>query len=109
MVGNIFPWCEMKYQVGDLVLLKECRYKPRPYLRLRLDPRLHLHLRLHLRLELDPHIKNTYGVITEAISHRDAWEGDSTADDNVYLWYSQVDAKTYYFCESDLTQYEVAK
>ena len=97
----------MKFQVGDLILLKECRYKPRPYLRLHLHPRLHLHLRLVL--DCYPHLKNTYGVITEAINHRDVWEGDSTADDNVYLWYSQVDAKTYYFCESDLTQYEVVK
>jgi hypothetical protein len=87
----------MKYQVGDLVLLKECRYKPRPYLRPGLD------------LDYYPHLKNTYGVITEVINHSDVWERDSTADDNVYLWYSQVDAKTYYFCESDLTQYEVVK
>jgi hypothetical protein len=95
----------MKFQVGDLVLVKECRYKPRPYLRL--HPHLRLHL--HLRLDLDLHLKNTYGVITEAISHRDAWERDSTEDDNVYFWYSQVDAKTYYFCQNALTQYKVMK
>ena len=94
----------MKFQVGDLVLIKECEYKPR--------------LRRHDRLDFDyyplhtytyPHLKNTYGGITETINHRDAWEGESTEDDNVYLWYSQVDAKTYYFCENELTDYEVVK
>jgi hypothetical protein len=96
----------MKFQVGDLVLVKECRYKSRP-----LSRRLRPHLRPGLDLDLDyhPHLKNTYGVITEAINHRDAWEGDSTEDDNVYFWYSQVDAKTYYFCQNELTQYEVVK
>jgi hypothetical protein len=98
----------MKHQVGDLVLVKECRYKSRPRRRrLRLRPHLHLPPLLHLRAL--PHLKNTYGVITEAINHKDAWEGDSTEDDNVYFWYSQVDAKTYYFCQSELTQYEVVK
>jgi hypothetical protein len=97
----------MKFQVGDLVLLKECQYKSRPHLL--------LHLRLSLpRLDLDscPHLKNTYGVITEAINHRDAWyacEGKSTEEHNLYFWYSQVDAKTYWFCQNELAQYEVMK
>ena len=95
----------MKFQTGDLILLKECKYIYRP----RLPPRPLPRLLLHVRLELDPHLKNTYGVITEVINHRDAWEGDSTADDNIYFWYSQVDAKTYCFYEDELTQYEVAK
>ena len=96
----------MKFQVGDLVLLKECEYTAaRPLVRLRPSHGLHP----ILDLDLDPHLKNTYGVITEAINHRDAWKGDSTEDDNIYLWYSQVDAKTYWFCESVLTEYEVAK
>ncbi len=95
----------MKFQVGDLVLVKECQHKPLP----RFHLRLRLHPRPRLLLDLDPHLKNTYGVITETINHTDAWERDSTEDHNVYLWYSQVDAKTYYFCENDLTQYEVAK
>ena len=93
----------MKFQVGDLVLMKECRFKSRLRLHLR------LHLRLRLVLDYYPHLKNTYGVITEAISHRDAWQEDSTEDDNVYFWYSQVGAKTYYFCQSELTEYEVVK
>ena len=100
----------MKYNVGDLVLVKECEYKGhfRPLLRLRLLPRRLLLLPRPL-LELDPHLKNTYGVITEAFNHSDVWETDSTEDDNVYFWYSQVDAKTYWFCENELTEYEVAK
>jgi hypothetical protein len=92
----------MKFQVGDLVLVKECQYKSHPRLRLRLQP--------HLDLRLQPHLKNTYGVITEVINHRDAWkDGRSTEEHNVYLWYSQVDAKTYYFCQNELTEYEVVK
>jgi hypothetical protein len=92
----------MKFQVGGLVLVKECEYKYRP------RPRPHA----RLRLDLDYHryLKNTYGVIIEVINHRDAWEdGNSTEGDNVYFWYSQVDAKTYYFCQSELTEYEVVK
>ena len=95
----------MKYSVGDLLLLKNCVYKPR----LHPHPHPHLHLRPRLDLDYNPHLKNTYGVITEAISHRDAWHGYSTADDNIYVWYSQVDAKTYWFREDELTQYEVVK
>ena len=91
----------MKYNVGDLVFVKHCEYKPRPRLRLRLHPRLHP--------DIHPHIINTYGVITEAFNHRDAWQGESTEDDNVYFWYSQVSAKTYWFFEEDLIQYEVVK
>ena len=101
----------MKFQVGDLILVKEYKYKSGYRLRLRHLLRLHLLPRLHPLLELDlpPHLKNTYGVITEAINHKDAWEGDSTEDDNVYFWYSQVDAKTYWFRENELIQYEIVK
>ena len=88
----------MKFQVGDLVLVKNINT------RLRL-----LHPRLRLRLHDYPQLKNTYGVITEAINHSDAWEGRTNEGDNVYFWYSQVDAKTYYFCENELTEYEVVK
>jgi uncharacterized protein YodC (DUF2158 family) len=95
----------MKFQVGDLVLVKECKYKTDLYL----HPHLYLHFPPRLYLDAFPHLKNTYGVITEVISHRDAWERDSTEDDNIYVWYSQIDAKTYYFCENELTQYEVVK
>jgi hypothetical protein len=95
----------MKFQVGDLVLVKEHDYKSRLHLR----PRLYLRLPYHLDFYYYPHLKNTYGVITEAINHTDACEGDSTEGDNVYFWYSQVDAETYWFCEGDLTEYEVAK
>jgi hypothetical protein len=93
----------MKFQTGDLVLVKECKYK------YRLWPRPHVRLRLRLDLDYYLHLKNTYGVITEEFNHKDVWQGDSTEDHNIYVWYSQVDAKTYWFCQSDLTQYEVAK
>ena len=94
----------MKFQVGDLVLVKECKHKSRFPLRRGRRP-------LPLRLDLDyyPHLKNTYGVITEEFNHRDAWEGDSTEEHNIYFWYSQVSAKTYYFCQNELAEYEVAK
>ena len=98
----------MKFQTGDLVLVKECKYKYRFHLRHRLPLHFRLELDLH-HLELYPHLKNTHGVITKVINHSDAWQGKSTEDDNIYIWYSQVDAKTYWFCQSTLTQYEVVK
>jgi hypothetical protein len=81
----------MKYQVGDLLLIKDCEYKPRPPLLLRpvFRPR--------------PELFNSYGIITKAIKHNDAWKGDSTSDDNVYVWFSQVDCKEYFFCEDEVT------
>ena len=83
----------MKYQVGDLLLIKDCEYKPHP----------HLHPRPLLRLLPRPELFNSYGIITKAIKHSDAWEGDSTSDDNVYAWFSQVDCKEYTFCENEVT------
>jgi hypothetical protein len=95
----------MKYEVGDLVFIKECKYKSR--FRLTSDFRLRAP---SLDIQRYPHLKNTYGIIIETINHQDIWRGNkSTQDDNIYLWYSQVDAKTYHFCENELTQYWVVK
>jgi hypothetical protein len=86
----------MKYNVGDLLLVKFCEFKPR-HLRPDLRPRL------HPRLRLRPELFNSYGIVTEAIKHSDAWEGESTSDDNFYVWYSQIDSKEYYFFENEIT------
>jgi hypothetical protein len=80
----------MKYQVGDLLLIKDCEYKPR--LRLRRG-----------RLVDCPELFNSFGIVTQVIKHSDAWKGDSTSDDNVYVWFSQLDAKEYSFCENEVT------
>ena len=82
----------MKYNVGDLLLVKFCEFKPR---HLRPDPLL--------RLRPRPELFNSYGIVTEAIKHSDAWEGESTSDDNFYVWYSQIDSKEYYFFENEIT------
>lgn len=88
----------MKYQVGDLVLVKNIDPRlllnphPRP------APRLHLHLPLRLRLLLN----NTYGVITAVEKHNEIFESDSTENDNGYIWYSQVDGKKYHFYEDEV-------
>ena len=87
----------MKYNVGDLLLVKHCEYKPRPLLRPLLRPLRHP--RQHPRLEL----YNSYGIVTGAIKHSDAWEGQSTNSDNTYVWFSQIDGKEYYFCEDEVT------
>ena len=87
----------MKYNVGDLLLVKHCEYKPRPLLRPRLRPLRHP--RQHPRLEL----YNSYGIVTQAIKHSDAWEGLSTSVDNTYIWFSQIHGKEYCFCEDELT------
>lgn len=84
----------MKYKVGDLVLVKDIRPRPRPPLRLLLHPRLRL--LPHLRL------KNTFGIITEVEKHTDLFEKSSTENDNGYIWYSQVDNKEYYFYEDEV-------
>ena len=86
----------MKYSVGDLLLVKFCEFKPR-CLRLRLRPRPRLPPRPRHKLF------NSYGIVTEAIKHFDAWEGESTSDDNVYVWFSQVDGKEYFFYENEIT------
>ncbi len=83
----------MKYSVGDLLLVKHCKYKPRPHLR------PHLYLRQHPRLEL----YNSYGIVTQAIKHSDAWKGQSTSVDNTYIWFSQIHGKEYCFCEDEVT------
>ena len=76
----------MKYQVGDLILIKNLRHRPR--------------LRLHPRLR--PRLNNTYGIITATEKHTDIFEKDSTENDNGYIWYSQVDQKEYYFYEDEV-------
>ena len=81
----------MKYSVGDLLFVKHCEYK------------LHLRLRLRLRPRPRPELFNSYGIVTEVIKHSDAWEGQSTSHDNVYVWYSQIDGKEYCFCENEVT------
>ena len=81
----------MKYSVGDLLLIKYCEFKPCP--RPGLFPRLYDY----------PELFNSFGIVTEAIKHSDAWEGQSTNRDNVYVWYSQIDGKEYCFFEDEVT------
>jgi hypothetical protein len=85
----------MKHNVGDLLLVKKCEYKPRPSLLLRLRPLP--------RLMYYPELCNSFGIVTEAIKHSDAWKGETTSDDNIYIWFSQIDGKEYYFCEYEVT------
>ena len=80
----------MKYNVGDLLLVKNCEYKPRIRPRLRLCD--YLHHELH----------NSYGIVTQAVKHSDAWEGESANDNNTYAWFSQIDDKEYYFYEDEV-------
>lgn len=82
----------MKYQVGDLLLVKD--FDLRPHLRLLLRPHPHPHPRLHLN--------NTFGIITVVEKHSDIFEKDSTENDNGYIWYSQVDNTEYYFYEDEV-------
>ena len=78
----------MKYQVGDLILIKNLRPRPR--------------LRPRLRLLPHPRLNNTYGIITATEKHTDIFEKDSTENDNGYIWYSQVDQKEYHFYEDEV-------
>jgi len=84
----------MKFNVGDLVFIKDILVRPR--LHPRLHPLLRPLLRRHLRL------KNTFGIITEVEKHTDLFENDSTENDNGYFWCSQVDGKEYYFYQDEV-------
>ena len=90
----------MKYQVGDILLVKKCEWKLRPHLLLR--SHLLLHPRLRLRLDIYPHLRNTVGIITEVHKHSDIFESGSTENDNLYIWLSQVDRKEYWFYEDEM-------
>lgn len=90
----------MKYQVGDVVFVKI------------IHPRIHLsqkRKRLIQRglpcLHIHPafNVQNTFGIIAKIEKHSDIFGMDSTENDNGYIWYSQVDAKEYYFYEDDVT------
>lgn len=86
----------MKYSVGDLLLIKDCKCKSlhtRPYPQIL--PRFH-------RLP-DSELFNSYGIVTQAIKHSDAWKGQSTSVDNTYIWFSQIHGKEYCFCEDEVT------
>lgn len=84
----------MKYQVGDLILIKNID----PLLR----PRLHPRPLLRPRYRPHPRLQNTYGIITATEKHTDIFEKDSTENDNGYIWYSQVDQSEYYFYEDEV-------
>jgi hypothetical protein len=88
----------MKYKVGDLLLIKDFEYKSR----LHLHPRHRLPLHLRDRVPYYPELFNSYGIITKAINHSDAWKGETTSDDNVYVWFSQIDGREYCFCENEV-------
>jgi hypothetical protein len=42
------------------------------------------------------------GIITAIEKHNDIFEGDSTENDNGYIWLSQIDGKEYYFYENEV-------
>ena len=85
----------MKYQVGDLLLIKHCEYKLRPLLRCR---------RLRPRPSLRPSLRlmNTFGIITKVEKHSDIFEKGSTENDNCYIWYSRVEGREYNFYEDEV-------
>lgn len=84
----------MKYQVGDLILLKHCEFKIR--CRAIFSPIFNPRRPL-------PKLFHSYGIITQAFNHNDFWKGETTSDDNVYVWYSQIDSREYNFCEDEVT------
>ena len=94
----------MKYQVGDVLFVKNCEYKSRPHLDRRplLPPRLRPRLLLHPRLHCRPELLNTVGIITEVYKHSDIFESGSTENHNLYFLLSQVDRKEYYFYENEV-------
>ena len=88
----------MKYSVGDLLLIKDIEYNAKFNLRLRWRPRLPI-----LYYRPPPSLFNSYGIVTQAIKHSDTPQGESTNGDNVYVWFSQIDGKEYFFYEDEVT------
>jgi hypothetical protein len=70
----------MKYQVGDLVFVKDVNSEA-----------------FHWN-----HLIHTFGIITVAEKYNDIFKGLSEKD-NSYVWYSQVDNKEYHFYEDEVT------
>jgi len=88
----------MKYQVGDLVFVKDVNSDAFHWNR----PLPHLPLRLHLHPHLHPHLVKSFGIITQAIKNNVYWKSHSTSDDNIYVWFSQIDGKEYRFYENEV-------
>ena len=82
----------MKYNVGDLIFIKN------------IDPRLRLRRRpcSRPRPRLHPFLQNTYGIITATEKHTDIFEKDSTENNNGYVWFSQVEQSEYHFYEDEV-------
>jgi membrane-anchored protein YejM (alkaline phosphatase superfamily) len=81
----------MKYQVGDLLLVKDCAYRLR-------RPRFNF----PLYYPISRHLFNTFGIITKINNHNDVWENKSSEKDNVYFWFSQTECREYYFIEEEM-------
>jgi hypothetical protein len=79
----------MKYQVGDLVFVKDVNSEA-------------FH-RNHPRLPLlvHSHLIRTFGIITAVEKYNHIFKGSSEKD-NSYVWYSQVDNKEYHFYEDEV-------
>jgi hypothetical protein len=92
----------MKYQVGDLLLIKDCKYKPHSGRRAKY-PRPKVQ-RLNLNPYLDCHrcLFNSLGIITKAENHIDTFGKSSSEKHNGYVWFSQVDGKEYYFYQDEV-------
>ena len=81
----------MKYSVGDLLLIKDIEYNAQ------------FRLRLHKHIYYERRLLNSYGIITETFKHSFSWKRQPSELDNVYVWFSQLDGKEYYFCEDEVT------
>ena len=83
----------MKYNVGDLVFIKDFNSSS-----------------FHWNhpgqpLQGHSHLIGTFGIITVAEKYNHIFKGfkGSSEKDNSYVWYSQVDGKEYHFYEEELT------
>jgi hypothetical protein len=93
----------MKYQVGDLVLIKDCRYKSHSGRRAKYPRPKVQHLNLNPYLECHRYLFNSFGIITKAENHIDTFGKSSSEKNNGYCWFSQLDAKEYFFYEDEVT------
>jgi len=98
----------MKFQVGDFVIINKYQWRPRPWRLEATECFRHFMSSLYQikghDIRFDERLINTFGVITQVMNHKDAWQrGKSTNRDNVYAWFSQVDARSHMFYENEVT------
>jgi hypothetical protein len=93
----------MKFQVGDLLFIKDCKFVKhsvfaRSYILEQLESKGEFK---RLCLVYDSY--GFFGIITKIINHKDAWFSPTSESDDVFILYSQLDGQESYFFADEVT------